>query len=446
MKYLYSLFIILVLFVTVPVVAQTVDPEEDPFENDPFFTRPIKDWFSAEEVRERVRRTSVRLFTDEGVDDGIIDVYGNSNRPGVSSLDVMHPAVRFNRVEALYIGFHSERGLKWNWDRDLSPFGSIGYSFGRKSWLYTVGIERVFGMNRNVIIGASHHRITDSEDTWRTGWTETSIMSFFSPYDFMDYYSRNGTQIYTVLRPSRDVEFTAGYSDDRYRSLEKNSNFSVFGRKIEVRDNPEIDEGKIQLLTLAVKLNPSRRNILDRFSISADFTGEFSDVIGYNSDYEFRRYIGEVRSAWLIDRSALLKNRVRVHATSNGAPDFKQVQLGGISTLRARSHKEFSGTHAVLMNTELHLGSQAGRGGHHRIHDFADLQSMKFILFADMGWTDTLPGNSGIMSGFEDFSVSKLRTDIGAGINFNAFRLEAARKAQDLSERPVIWIRFNPTF
>jgi hypothetical protein len=449
MKFKIALLILVVFSALNPVIyAQTNGNEEDPFESDPFFNKPLKDWFSAEEIRVRVRRTSDRIYYDRGVDEGQRDVFGLGESVGMNSLNKMYPAVRFNRVEGLYLGLHLDRHLQWGLGKDLQPYGSLGYSFGRKDWLYTAGLERFFGYSRNTKIGVSHHRITDTEDVWRTGWNENSIISFLSGHDFMDYYARNGTQIYMVVRANRWLELSTLFTDDKYESLDMNTRFSLFGKKGRVSENPLIDEGKIQIIGFGLNFNPTNLALLPRWSLSGDLSAELSDRFVNNTDYDFSRYQMELRSAIRIDRSAILRNRLRASAIGGDAPNFKWSYLGGMSTLRAHPHKSLSGTHSLLFNSELHLGSTVSGSKSGRFNDdILDLDNLKFVLFADMGWIGTeLSNNAGIFDEFKNFKGSKIITDVGAGINFSALRVEAAWNSADLTEKPVIWIRFNQTF
>ncbi|HAC14935.1 MAG TPA: hypothetical protein DCE78_03180 [Bacteroidetes bacterium] len=448
MKKYLLLLLGLMIFAPVVLTAQHENPDEDPFENDPFFTKPLKDWFSTDEMINRVSDRSKRIIRSGGIDDGYRDISGFSSNPGFSYLDRMHSWVRFNRVDALYLGIQSERYADWGRknDRALNPYWAVGYSFGRKDWLYTVGIERVFGFNRNFILGATHQRITDSEDQWRVGWTENSLYSFFSVHDFMDYYSRMGTQFYAVYRPDQKVELTIAYSDDDYTSLAKNSDFSVFGDGSNVRENHAIDEGKLQLLKTGFQFNPKDAMLSPGFSLAADLTGEFSDMISSNSDYSYDRVQAELRSIAVLDESAVLRNRLKLVSVTGNAPDFKHIPLGGISTMRATPFKSMMGSHSVLFNTELMFGFEAGKIYMEDVLDI-DLKSFKFSFFADMGWTNGVSGNGlKLMDGFEDFSLKDFKTDVGFGVNLSAMRFEAAWNSNDLTTTPVIWLRFNPTF
>lgn len=104
------------------------------------------------------------------------------------------------------------------------------------------------------------------------------------------------------------------------------------------------------------------------------------------------------------------------------------------------------GSHVVLVNTELQMGFNFGTVG---FDDdvIIDATQLKFSLFADMGWTNrAISQSNAIMDGFKDFKVSDFTTDVGFGVNFSAMKIEAAWRSNDLTSKPVIWVRFNPTF
>jgi hypothetical protein len=430
------------------VVAQTDDTHTDPFKDDPFFTKPIDQWFSVDQVVERVTKRADRMKRGGGIDEGFRDLGGFSDNPGFSHLDRMGSVVRFNRAEAFYIGFHSDRtiGLRNSKTYQFDPYGSIGYSFGRKDWLYTIGVERSFGFKQQALFGINYSRTTDSEDNWRVGSAENSLYSFFSVYDFKDYFDRQGAQIYGVISPVKNVEFTISYSDEVYKSLPLESKYSVFGDRSNVRDNPVIDSGKLQLVRVGMQLNPTDRLQTAFWGGALDLDAEFSDLTG-NSDYDYQRYQLEARNVILIDPGAALQNRVKLVSVTGTAPNFKYVPLGGASTMRATPYKSMAGSHSVLINTELHFGFFRTSG--YEYSDMLDLDftTTSFSLFADLGWTNrSISGSTALLDGFNTFSFGDMVADVGVGINFSSLRFEAAWKATDLSKTPVVWIRLNPTF
>ncbi len=445
----YVILFVLALFVApISLLAQTDGSQSDPFENDPFFTKPIDQWFSVDNVVNSVAKRAERMKRGGGIDDGFRDLGGFSWNPGFSYLDRMGSPIRFNRVEALYIGFHSDRslGLGGSHYRGFEPYGSVGYSFGRKDWLYTLGVERGFGPSQNVLFGVNYSRVTDSEDNWRVGSMENSFYSFFSVFDYKDYFDRQGAQIYGVIRPLDNVELSISYSDEIYKSLPKETGFSLFGKGSNVRNNPLIDAGQLQIIRLGLQLNPLDRLQNNFWGGSLDVDAEFSDLTG-NSDYDYQRYQLETRNVVLLDPGAALQNRIKLISVTGTAPNFKYVPLGGISTMRATPFKSMLGSSVVLINTELNFGFFRSTGYEYDDILDIDLTTTSFSVFADLGWTNgSFETEDSLLDGFSDFKIGDMTADVGVGVNFSSFRVEAAWKANDLTQTPVIWIRLNPTF
>lgn len=445
----YLFLIVLALFIApIALLAQSEESQSDPFEDDPFFTKPIDQWFSVDNVVNRVSRRAERMKRGGGIDNGFRDLGGFSSNPGISYLDRMGSPFRFNRVEALYIGFHSDRSVALGGSRyyEFEPFGSIGYSFGRKDWLYSIGVERAFGSRQSALLGLNYSRVTDSEDNWRVGSVENSLYSFFTVFDFKDYFDRQGAQVYGVFNPVQNVELSISYSDEIYKSIPKETGFSVFGKRSNVRDNPMIDEGQLQLVRFGLQLNPTDRLQNHYWGGSLDFDAEFSDLTG-NSDYDYQRYQIETRNIILLDPGAALQNRIKLVSITGAAPNFKYVPLGGVSTMRATPFKSMVGSNVVLINTELNFGFFRNVGYEYDDILDIDLSMTSFSIFADLGWTNgSYNSNDSMLDGFSDFKFGDMVADVGVGVNFSSFRVEAAWKANDLAQTPVFWLRLNPTF
>ena len=222
----------------------------------------------------------------------------------------------------------------------------------------------------------------------------------------------------------------------------------MFGKKSTFRENPTFDEGRAQAIVFGTSFNKRERALTSLFMMSGDIMVELSDASTIKTDYDFRRYQAEIRTALRIDQTALLQNRFRAGAITGNSLDFKEFSLGGISTLRARPYKYLTGTHMMLVNSELHLGRKVGDRHNRDWFDTSlDINNLKFTIFADLGWTNSqLSDKSNLFEGFENFSFSNVYSDAGVSINLNLLRVEAAWPTTDFSQNPVIWFRLNSTF
>ncbi|TVQ14112.1 MAG: hypothetical protein EA364_04825 [Balneolaceae bacterium] len=423
--------------------AQISDDEKDPFEDDPFFTKPIHEVMSPARFRENLKKSRDRVLMHGGIDTRKRDIYGYSNLPGLSTLLPNLHHVRFNRVDGLALGFRVDQ-LNWSEYREVRPYGFADYSFARKRINYGIGLERVFGQRKKLKLGAEYHNTTDSDDQWRLGLTENSLFSFFSGYDFMDYYNRRGVNAYMVFRQSAWVDHTVSFRVDEYHSLAANTSFNLFGGRSHVRPNPDISEGRYQSFIYALNYNQNNFMQFRNVSMAGDLFVQLGDFDNFATDYRHNRYEAELRSIVRIDRLSAVKARVRAGSVT-GEEIPRGFALGGVGSLRAHPYKSITGYRMLLSNVELMMGNWQG---HERWNDdWFNSKRVYYSLFADFGWVNSneISGNSPA-SGFGDFRFSDVKTDVGVSVNFSVVRFELAWQAADILGSPVFWVRLNPVF
>lgn len=442
LKYLLLPLFFLLLFLTA-ATAQTTDDTEDPFEEDPFFTKPIQEVLSPARFRENLRKQRDRVLLHGGIDTRNRDINGFSNYPGLSTLMPNLQNIRFNRVDGLSLGFRVDQ-LNWSEYREVRPFGFADYSFARKRINYGIGLERVFGQRKAFKLGVEYHNTTDSDDQWRLGPTENSLFSLFSGYDFMDYYNRRGVNAYIVLRQSAWIDHTISFRIDEKNSLSTNTKFNFFGGRSNVRANPGISEGRYQYFLYALNYNPRNYLQFRNLSFAGDITLQFGDFDNFATDYRHNRYEAELRSLVKIDRLSAVKARFRAGSvTGTGIPS--NFALGGIGSLRAHPYKSIRGERMLLTNIELMMGNWQGADRWNE--DWISSKRVYYSLFADFGWVNSpnYSGNNPI-SGFGSFRFADIKTDLGVSLNFSVVRFELAWQAADILGTPVFWFRLNQAF
>jgi hypothetical protein len=441
-KYLLLTPIMCILLFTA-AVAQVTDDEKDPFEDDPFFTKPIQEILSPARFRDNLKRQRDRVLMHGGIDTRKRDLYGYSDFPGLSTLLPNLQNVRFNRVDGLAIGVRIDQ-LNWSEYREVRPFGFADYAFARKRFNFGFGLERVFGARKRFKLGAEYHNTTDSDDQWRLGFTENSLFSFFSGYDFMDYYNRRGVNAYMVFRQSSWIDHTISFRVDEYHSLEANTSFNLFGGRSHVRPNPGISEGRYQSLVYALNYNQDDFMQLRNFSLAGDLFVQLGDFSNFATDYRHNRYEAELRSVLKIDRLSALKARFRAGSVT-GDEIPRGFALGGVGTMRAHPFKSIKGERMLLSNVELMMGNWQG---HQRWNnDWIHSKRVYYSLFADFGWVNSNEISSkNPVSGFGSFRFADVKTDVGVSVNFSVVRFELAWQTADILGTPVFWVRLNPVF
>lgn len=345
------------------------------------------------------------------------------------------PSIRYNRVEGLFLGIAREP-LEWS-DNDRGRiFGQVGYGFGIEDWSYEIGAESRLGDGRrsnnfDVKLGGSYHRNTSTNDLWKSTWAENSAAAALFEHDFFDYYQTEGWTAYMVSRISPYAQFSVGYRADEYNSLTKVTAWSLFGAS-EFRPNPAIVEGDMRSLVLAFEGGKVRS--FNKKPSGGAFRLEAEIGQGMGGDFDFSRYVGDVRGYAKLSRDTGFNIRVRGGFTEGSVPIQKAFTLGGVGSIRAYNQNIFLGTRMLLANAEFALYKP----------DLFDgiFDGMSLLGLFDAGWTNS--------SGKNEFSIDDVIPAAGFGVSFDerAFRVEVAWPLKNMGSgtQPSIWLRIAPTF
>ena len=457
-----TIFLLLGCFGIALGQTRTDSTENEPFKNDPFFSAPISSFFN-QSKRDTIPsgdgvKQLVNDLNEEGLDfRGVIEA-GPYKSNALYSVYPNLPMIHYNRVNALFLGIKKER-MQWyhsdDWlgIPDIRMHGLIGYSTGQRDWQYSLGLEKLVGQNNHIIVGGEYHDAVSTNDEWRVGLNETSLTAFMGGYDYLDYYKQQGWGAYILARSERYFEGGIAFSDDRFSSLSRETDWALFGADDRFRFNPPIDVQNgflvdavdISSLTISASFNPKRLLLSRNFTFSISGIAEFGDPgIGTSSDFDYAKYTTELISYVNFEPGGVLKYRLRMSSITGEVPQFKELYLGGIGTLRALPYKSLSGNQMILSNAELQFGSaRSGSGG------WIDFDDFYFSLFLDSGWTDFDPqlvNSKAPLSGFDRFNFAELQHNGGIGLGSSFIRFELAWDLRNTARAPVLWIRFNPTF
>ena len=473
MKLRYHIIVFFFLaFGSVTAVAQTTvgTGEEDPFINDPFFSKPIEDFLKTspppvdstkvdDETPKKHSRYPKRV-RNEGLDyGGFLEAGPYSSNPLYTSYPTL-PMIHFNRANGLFLGFRSERMQWYTYDslfgiNNIRPQGMLGYSVARKEWQYEIGAEKFFGRNQRLLIGGEYYNAVTTEDQWRLGMTENSISSLLVGYDYLDYFKQEGWGLYMLARSYRYFEGGVSYNINQFSSVENATDYKMFGKDNHYRVMPpvdftngnRIDTLSISNLTLSGSFNPKNFMLFPILTFSVSGKIELADPTFGETDYEYTKYSAEIISYLNFEPGSILKHRLMVGSITGDAPLMKEFSLGGPGSLRALPYKtqpfgSLSGNKMVLSTVEVQFGSpNYGYGG------WIDFDDIYLSLFLDSGWiNNNTDFNKRFSDGFEDFAISEFIHNGGIGLGTNFVRAELAWDLRDTSVSPILWIRLNPTF
>ena len=236
---------------------------------------------------------------------------------------------------------------------------------------YSVGIERPFFPGALLQVGASIHDLTASDDKWRLGDLEQTLVALTFRNTFRDYYRRKGYQLHAAVRPFEQHEFLFAWRDDSHFALDNETNFAFFRDDHRFRDNATAQSGDLRSLVAAYTFDSRgidnhpperyRRHVLD--SLFAEWTEADQGVrfewrselapASFSHDFDFSRHLASVRGWWQPTPRRTISGRLLAGLSSGVLPDQRVPALGGVGTVRGYGFKEASGDGMLLFNSEV---------------------------------------------------------------------------------------------
>ena len=228
--------------------------------------------------------------------------------------------LRFNRVEGLY----SETGLRKSFDRTLELRGSVGYSFalsGEPRWSYeTGGVARVGSKNR-FSLDVSYARYTDAQtpadDLMHT---LNGLVTLLGGRDYYDYYrtERFHSTLAWRSRPL-DSRLTLGVQLEEHTSLERQTNYDIWGSVDVRRPNPGVEDGLHRSFIAHLLIGDDESNAGFTGRKSLEVFVEHSDPGLMASDFSYTSY------------RAILNWRFNTFFKRRLLPNTLDVQLRGFT-------------------------------------------------------------------------------------------------------------------
>ena len=368
--------------------------------------------------------------------------------------------LRYNRVEGLYLGFAHPKKIYWLSRPEIVGTGSLGYGFASHTWRYSLGLYKPMYFDNHIIeLGAEGHSLTDSKDHWVVGRDENSVTAFLAREDFMDYFERRGYSISLEWSARYDnaiqTRLTTAYRHDTYRSMDKATDWSVFGGDKTFRENPAVSDGNIN--SVAVTAGVSTVVKIAKQMAGWDFLTSYEVAGGTTKgDYNFYQIIADLRRYQPLFGFMNLNGRIRAAASNGEIPVQRSFDLGGISTLPGYRYKEFSGSHVALANVELIIMNPID--GNSKGWAKWALDGINLILFSDFGVTNTptysrfrdqapVSMNASFDEGITSLKNNQVKSDIGfaLGSSDGDFRIGMAWRL-DKSSSPNFILRFTRPF
>lgn len=353
---------------------------------------------------------------------------------------------RYNRVEGLFLGLNSPKQYHWE-GRHINVFGSAGYGFAFHRWRYGGGIANQFGReNRIFEVGVEGHSLTDTPDQWIVGDEENNLAALLLRDDYRDYYSRDGASLWTALylrSGCTDAQIRAAYLIDSYGSLDRSTNWSLFGGDKVFRDNPPVNDGDMRSMLVSIDAHNSARQRYMITGWSAVASAEFGGK-AFHGDFDFNRYIVDIRRYQPLSDYDNINIRLRASSLTGDMVLQKMFGLGGFSTLPAFAFKEFNGNRMLLANAEYVVNG--------KLFDDSGipawiLRNFNVILFCDAGYVAMAQTGDALLNGFNNLGSSTIKSDwgLGFGTRDGKMRLGFAWRT-DVAEPVRVFLRIDRPF
>lgn len=429
------------------------------FDQDPFFSDPLSSFKSLpERYTKRVKKNIINS-TFEGIDHQYgydYAAYNALNRYG--TMGALAP-IRFNRVDGLVLGFGWETQQFENNEQifDLNLAGNLSYSFGQDEFQYQLALEKP--LTKNFLIGAEWHKHTTTTDTWKMGASESSVSSFLTGFDYLNYFSAKGFSAYLTTKPKM-LQMSAGYHWNRYSSLELQTRYSMFGGKSSVMGNSAITEGKAQSVSGVVNFNPKNVQLLDGFSLQASLFSEIADHRDLDlGDLRFNRYLANVKTYIKLGNNSMLQWRgIGYAVTSEGGniPIQFLGTAGGPGTVMSQPLNSIQSSHLMVSNLELSFGRRENINviWANNNHDYLDLDIDFDIddpvlgVFWDwgVGFNPMNRNSNNPLDGFTNSLNEQIRQTIGAVVTMGSLQFRVGWDPSDFNQPAAFLVRLNPRF
>lgn len=342
----------------------------------------------------------------------------------------INPVSSYNRVVEFDIGL--KVGLT---DRSHSipdVYLSGGYSFGIKRWHYDLGFKNQLFDYYAFVFGGSLYRKFDNSDGWIISPEENSLAALFIKEDFYDLYSREGYDLFIDQWFGFNNRVRFSFCEEEYALLSKNTNWAVFGRNKDFRENYSFllpDSSKINNISgdlISINVN---YEIDTRQRITHPYSGWYALAEyemagnGLGGDFDYDRFRFVLQRYQPLTPDQFFNIRLMAGFSEDELPPQKMFTIGGIGTMRGFDYKQFYGNYMILANLEY-------------VIDFSDFLST--ILFVDAGKT-------GYDS--DSFGDEKIRKNVGLAVMLmEVLRINIARPVDETEDDVRVTLRVSPPF
>ncbi len=302
---------------------------------------------------------------------------------------------RFNRVEgsAFGVGLDSKEYL----GTTRLTF-RVSYGVEEKRGRYGIGVEQQLTRTRTWAVGGEIYRALKVTSD-RRGFSPfgVTLTSLFSKIDPLDYYDAQGWSLFLRWSVLPFVVIEARAVNEEHRSVQLNTNFSIFKRSASYRPNPAIDEGKLH--GSALKLAYDSRKYIDsglfrlvdeaQESWFIETLWEYSSRGYFGSDFEFGRASVQFQRRQFTFGTGTLAIYANLGWSTGSLPLQRHFissarirEIGTAGSLKTVGPEGIMGTRLAILQVEHDFGSMFFRSLGIEI-----LNNLHFKLYLGSAWS-----------------------------------------------------------
>jgi hypothetical protein len=251
---------------------------------------------------------------------------------------------------------------------------------------------------------------------------------------------------------TRDLfaEGKVAYFADRQASLDRNTDWALFGGSKVFRENPRIDEGTMRSVQITAGFSTAERMRHGPEGWTASLQTEIADAQGLGGVFTFQSLLLDARRFQPIGTHDNLNLRLRIGTSHGDLPRQRAFELGGPGTVPGFRFKEFPPDTLGANRMILFNGEYLVNGDFLGDLDFWPswlMRHVTIILMTDAGFLRRVDGATAMTGGFGGIRWTDFRSDIGValGNRSGSFRIGAVWRT-DRGEKARFVLRFARPF
>ncbi len=357
--------------------------------------------------------------------------------------EVLHqPVFGYNRVQGLVAGLDVAVYCQRLWH--IKVQGSVSYG-SEDQMRYRLGLQRSFIKASPLTIGAYYYDQVASLDDWYIGNWENSLAALLFKADLKDFYGQQGWQFFVDQKLWQQHTIRIELNQRQFESLARRTNWSLFYRDREFRDNPGVIPEKATIARLLWVLDWLDTDQLPNLGWWIEGIAEYTRGDEMTTEGLFltiKRWIPTFETQQL-------QIKLMLGARKGCGPSAEQylMDLGGIGSLAGYPDKEFKNGNRLLYGTAHYLFNQQFMG-RRPIRYLPFSNQFVFGVFVESGWLCYVGKNSHPIDDFGRLKINDFKTDVGISLHLSdeLARIDVAKRTDRAKDAWRITVRLMPRF